>query len=145
MSEVILNDLLDLSHTLGEPTRQWAILGEGNTSARLDAETFYVKASGSQLSTLNSEQLALVHFAPIIEALNSDVNLTDEQVKDLLMSSCVGMKGKLPSVETLMHAYLLTLPSINFVGHTHVTSINGLLCSTRGWEAVTSRPTPVPR
>ena len=35
-----------------------------------------------------------------------------------------------------MHAFLLTLPGVEFVGHTHVTRINGLLCSARGWEAL---------
>jgi hypothetical protein len=29
------------------------------------------------------------------------------------------------------HAYLLSLPDINFVGHTHATYINQILCSPR--------------
>ena len=39
--------LLRLSHELGNLQRPLAILGEGNTSARLDDRTFLVKASGS--------------------------------------------------------------------------------------------------
>ncbi|MEI9960514.1 MAG: hypothetical protein WDM76_05070 [Limisphaerales bacterium] len=41
--------LLRLSHELGNPQRPLAILGEGNTSVRLDAQSFLVKASGSNL------------------------------------------------------------------------------------------------
>ncbi|HSW43277.1 MAG TPA: hypothetical protein VLM76_12275 [Patescibacteria group bacterium] len=46
-----LHQLIGLSRSLGEPSRQLAILGEGNTSARIDDETFWVKASGTQLAT----------------------------------------------------------------------------------------------
>jgi len=28
------------------------------------------------------------------------------------------------------------LPGIDFIGHTHVTSVNGLLCSQAGWDAI---------
>ncbi len=38
--------LLKLSHDLGREDRGLAILGEGNTSCRLDGDTFLVKASG---------------------------------------------------------------------------------------------------
>jgi rhamnose utilization protein RhaD (predicted bifunctional aldolase and dehydrogenase) len=128
-----MQELLHLSHQLGDPERKWAILGEGNTSTRLDAETFYVKASGSRLSNLAEAQVAPVRFAPVLAALESGQALDDAQVKDLLQSATLGTGGLLPSTETLMHAYLLTLPGIEFVGHTHVISINGLLCSARGW------------
>jgi rhamnose utilization protein RhaD (predicted bifunctional aldolase and dehydrogenase) len=128
-----MQELLQLSHQLGEPSRQWAILGEGNTSARVDADTFYVKASGSRLGQLAAAQVAHVRFAPVLEALESGVALDDTQAKDLLLSATIGPPGSMPSVETLMHAYLLTLPGIAFIGHTHMTSANGLLCSERGW------------
>ena len=127
--------LIKLSHELGSASHEWAILGEGNTSMRLDTDTFAVKASGSQLGSLTAEQLATVRFTPILDALTSSRDWNDDDVKDLLLSSCTGT-GRMPSTETLMHAYLLTLPEIAFVGHTHVTSINGLMCSVRGWEAV---------
>lgn len=44
--------LLSLSHEPGEENRGLAVRGEGNTSARLDADTFLVEASGSSLGTL---------------------------------------------------------------------------------------------
>ena len=128
-----LDALLALSRRLGDPARQWAILGEGNTSARRDTETFFVKASGSRLGSLTAGQVAAVRFAPILAALESDAARSDAEVQALLQESTVSPEGVLPSTETLMHAYLLTLPGIEFVGHTHVTSIVGLGCSDRGW------------
>ncbi len=135
----LLHELIKLSRTLGDPSHDWAILGEGNTSTRVSDETFFVKASGSTLGTLVEEQVAEVRFAPILDALMSEGSLSDTETKDLLLSSCVGANSKMPSVETLMHAYLLTLPGISFIGHTHVTTINGLMCSDGGWAAVTSK------
>lgn len=125
--------LLDLSHRLGALERQWAILGEGNTSARQDKETFFVKASGSRLGSLTETQVAQIRFEPILAALASENSLDDAEVKDLLVSATLGPVGVIPSTETLMHAYLLTLPGIEFAGHTHITSVNGLTCSARGW------------
>ena len=55
MSSAIPDDTLDrlvaMSRGLGDPANDYVILGEGNTSARHDAETFWVKASGSELRT----------------------------------------------------------------------------------------------
>ena len=42
----ILNELLSLSHFLGEEHRNLAILGEGNTSAKIDDETFMDEFGG---------------------------------------------------------------------------------------------------
>ncbi len=132
--ETLLQQLLDLSHALGDPARDWAILGEGNTSALQDENVFLVKASGSHLGSLTAEQVATVRFAPLQDVLESTQDLSDADVKALLLAAGAGSAR--PSVETLLHAYLLTLDGINFVGHTHVTSINGLLCSDRGWAAM---------
>lgn len=131
-----LDELLALSHALGDPAHDWAILGEGNTSTGLGDETFLVKASGSELRTLTAEQVSEVRFAPVIEALSTTRNYSDTETKSLLLGACVGGTGRMPSVETLLHAYLLTLPGIEFVGHTHITSVNGLLCCQEGWAAL---------
>jgi L-ribulose-5-phosphate 4-epimerase len=88
------------------------------------------------LGSLTAEQVAVVRFAPLRDAVESERDLSDAETKNLLLSACVGAHAPMPSVETLLHAYLLTLESVSFVGHTHVTSINGLLCSDRGWDAL---------
>lgn len=132
--DTLLQQLIGLSHALGDPAHDWAILGEGNTSALQDEDVFLVKASGSHLGSLTADQVAAVRFAPLQDALESTEALSDAEVKALLLS--VGAGSAMPSVETLLHAYLLTLDGVQFVGHTHVTSINGLLCSDRGWAAM---------
>jgi rhamnose utilization protein RhaD (predicted bifunctional aldolase and dehydrogenase) len=137
--EQILEELLLLSRHLGDPSHDWAMLGEGNTSGRIDDTTFYVKASGSSLRTLTMDQVTEVNFAPILEALNSKRSYSDKEVAELLLASCVGSADKMPSVETLFHAFLLSLPDIKFIGHTHVTSINGILCSETGWEIMQAK------
>lgn len=138
----ILNELIELSHALGDPAREMAILGEGNTSARVDDDSFWVKASGSELGTLRSEQLVRVSFAACRELIDGP-DLTDEQIKAGLQAAVVeGPDGVRPSVETVLHAALLELPGVSFVGHTHPTAINALTCSDRFGDALTKRLFP---
>ena len=49
-----------------------AILGEGNTSAKIDSETFWVKASGSCLETLANEDVVACRFAPLLAMLDRE-------------------------------------------------------------------------
>ncbi len=122
------NELLELSHELGAEHRQLAILGEGNTSTKLSNETFLVKASGSNLANLGGDDLVECRFAPLLAMLNRD-DLDDQQIEDELFGCRVEASAKKPSVEALFHAYLLTLPGINFVGHVHSIAVNQVLCS----------------
>ena len=62
MASPHLNQLLDLSHQLVLEERKLAILGEGNTSTRVTDTTFLVKASGSNLATLDTESVAECRF-----------------------------------------------------------------------------------
>ena len=142
MSDTILKELIALSHELGKPENDYAILGEGNTSAKVDGETFWVKASGSELRTLKAEQLVRVSFAKCREMMSTP-GLTDTQVKDGLLDAVVeGPAGVRPSVETVLHAALLELDGVQFVGHTHPTAINGIACSKHFGEDLTRRLFP---
>jgi rhamnose utilization protein RhaD (predicted bifunctional aldolase and dehydrogenase) len=135
----ILSRLVALSQTLGRPDWDCVLLGEGNTSARVDAESFYVKASGAQLGSAGAEGYVRVAFAPVLELLGSE-RAGDEAVTAVLTAAALEPPGLRPSIETVMHAYLLSCkltagePGINFVGHTHPTAINALTCSVRGKE-----------
>jgi len=120
--------MLGLSHQLGLESRRLAILGEGNTSARVGAETFVVKASGSNLATLKAEGTAECRFDQLL-ALLSAKRMTDAAIDERLYAARTHPAAKKPSVEAIFHAYLLTLPGVNFVGHTHPTAVNQLLCS----------------
>ena len=142
MSSTILTELIALSHELGHRDNDYAILGEGNTSAKVDDQSFWVKASGSELGTLKPEQLVRVSFAACRDMMQTP-DLTDTQVKDALLAAVVeGPDGVRPSVETVLHAALLELDGVNFVGHTHPTAINALTCSKRFGEDLTRRAFP---
>ena len=131
----ILQKLITMSNTLGSDAYDCAILGEGNTSAKIDADTFLVKASGTQLGTIDAAGFVKVRFAPILEALKLE-SLSDTDVKDVLLKSTVDNPDqKMPSVETFLHAILLSHENVSYVGHTHPTAINSILCSKKAEEA----------
>lgn len=133
--------LIRLSHELGRPDRGWAILGEGNASARIDHDRFLVKASGCSLGTLRPEDIVECLAQPLFDLLGRR-SATDEQISAALYESRVDSKGKKPSVEALFHAYLLRVPGVEYVGHTHATAVNKLLCSPRARKFATHRIFP---
>jgi rhamnose utilization protein RhaD (predicted bifunctional aldolase and dehydrogenase) len=133
--------LLKLSHELGREDRGWAILGEGNTSARIDSDHLLVKASGSSLGTLHEEDLVECRADAILALLDKRA-ATDEAIESTLLASRVNPGSKKPSVETLFHAYLLTLRDVHFVGHTHLTAVNQVLCSPRARQFAERRLFP---
>ncbi|MCP4538861.1 MAG: aldolase, partial [Chloroflexi bacterium] len=49
-----LTQLVAMSNNLGDPALDYVILGEGNTSARADDDTFWVKASGVNLRMIDA-------------------------------------------------------------------------------------------
>lgn len=141
MTNPIIQDLLTLSHEIGREDRGLAILGEGNTSARLSDETFAVKASGTCLGTLKAEDTVECRLDALLPLLDRD-SLTDQQVDDALMAARVDQKAKKPSVEAVFHAWLLSLPGIKFVGHGHPTTALQILCSPRARDFAEHRMFP---
>ena len=136
-----LNLLLKLSHQLADSIHPLAILGEGNTSVKLGDETFMVKASGASLGTLDKTGVVECRLATLLPLLEKS-NLTDAEVDGTLLDSRVDPRAKKPSVEALFHAWLLTLPGIVFVGHTHAPAVNSILCSPRAAEFAVMRIFP---
>jgi len=149
-----LDPLLKLAHELGSEARSLAILGEGNVSARAPRATglgeeaaaaggtFFVKASGSSLAMLDVEGLTECRAGELIAALDSRT-MSDAEVEAALLASRVaGEAARKPSVEAMFHAWLLTLPGVNFVGHTHPVSVNAILCSERAREFAAYRLFP---
>jgi rhamnose utilization protein RhaD (predicted bifunctional aldolase and dehydrogenase) len=131
--------LLEISHEFGKS--QWTILGEGNTSGRIDDKIFAVKASGSSLGRLTEIGLTHCYFDRLLPLLDRE-NVADQEIEDCLWASRVSETALKPSVETFFHAYLLTLPEINFVGHTHPISVNQVLCSPISDSFATERRFP---
>ncbi len=133
--------LLTLSHELGDERLNMAILGEGNTSAKMSDETFYVKASGSCLATLAETDVVECQFKLLLAMLERD-QMTDQQIVDELFASRVDTEARKPSVEALFHAYLLSLPGVEFVGHTHSVAVNQILCSPLAEKFATQKLFP---
>lgn len=129
MSSTLLTELVELSRSLGDPERDLAVLGEGNTSVRLDDESFLVKASGTSLARANEESFVRMDFGRTLTLLELR-DPTDEELGEALMAARSSDEGNLrPSIEAVMHALVLTEGEATFAGHTHPTSVNSVLCS----------------
>jgi rhamnose utilization protein RhaD (predicted bifunctional aldolase and dehydrogenase) len=124
------DELCALAHWLGDSSRDLAVLGEGNMSARLDADHMLVKASGSSLATATPETLVTVRLGPLLELLDQP-DADDGDVQEALLGSRVDPRAPQPSVEALMHAVALTDAGADVVAHCHPQSVNAIVCSNR--------------
>ncbi len=121
----VLDELVGMSQELGSPAHDFAILGEGNTSARADAETFWIKASGVQLGQVGRDGFVRVRSAAILASLDGPA-LDDAALRELLKA--VTVEGqRAPSIETFLHALCLEDSGVRFVGHAHPSVAVGLL------------------
>ena len=121
--------LVELSREFGQA--RWTILGEGNTSGRIDEKIFAVKSSGSSLGTLTEIELTHCYFDALLPVLDRK-GVSEQEIEEILLNSRVRPTALKPSVETFFHAYLLTIPGVNYVGHTHPVPVNQILCSGLG-------------
>ncbi|HVN52831.1 MAG TPA: class II aldolase/adducin family protein [Anaerolineaceae bacterium] len=142
MDDSPLSNLVELSHSLARPELDYVILGEGNTSARVDDGSFWVKASGARLENIQPDGFVQMSFPEVLELLHGPV-LDDRGVKEALTRAKVDPSAPgHPSVETLLHAQLLSLDKTHFVGHTHPSAINAVACSKAFPEAFGGRLFP---
>jgi len=142
MKDDPLQALVRLSRALGDPSRDWVILGEGNTSARADDATFWLKASGSELRSLTPGRCVRLRLDRILSLLDGG-DLDDEAVRVRLEEAKVDPAVEpRPSVEALLHAVCLEVDGVRFVGHTHPTAVNAVACSKAFDEAVAGRLFP---
>ena len=130
-----LSDLVKMTRALGEPALDYVIIGEGNTSMRIDDESFYVKASGQQMRNIGEDGFVAVRLAPMLAMLDNPPPTLTEQ-KRITQSAVIppnalgGTEGGLsPSIEASFHAMLLHDCEVGIIGHTHPTAINQILCS----------------
>jgi rhamnose utilization protein RhaD (predicted bifunctional aldolase and dehydrogenase) len=137
----ILQSLIDLSREVGKPEAGLVILGEGNTSAGVDEKTFYVKASGTELATADEATFVLVEREPVMALLERGA-ASDSEVESVLAKAVAETTNAKPSVETLMHAYLQSIPGVEYVVHTHPVAVNSILCSRRAFELFSGRLFP---
>ena len=125
----ILEHLVNLSLNLGKPERTLAIIGEGNTSALLSDDSYYLKASGCELGSITSEGFVRLDRKKV-SALLERKNVSEDELKKLFNDAKIDSAAtKRPSVEALMHALCLGYEGVKFVAHTHPCYINSLTCS----------------
>ncbi len=138
----ILKELVAMSQYLGDISKGYAILGEGNTSARIDEDSLYIKASGTCLGAMKATDFLPVSISRVTRILDAK-DATDTDVKDALRGSLLDSgETRMPSVETMMHALLYAYPEYRFIGHTHPVATNGLLCSAQAETALSGRLCP---
>lgn len=135
-----LDEIIALSIRLAQ-ARDLIILGEGNTSVSIDQEQFFIKVSGTQLGTANEQSFVPVNKQHILKMLEQE-QLSDAEIKTGLLDAVCDNSERKPSVETMFHAYLLSLPNINFVAHTHPTALNMILCSKNAEQLMQGRLFP---
>lgn len=141
-----MNDLLDelwmLTRALGEPSRDCVIIGEGNTSARVDDDSFLIKASGQQMETIEPTGLVAVRLGPILELLSAEPAPSVDQQKATARAAKLDASAPDPSIEVTFHALLLAECNARFIAHTHPTAVVQILCSPRAAEFATRRSFP---
>ena len=126
----ILAQLVILSHHLGDPSRDYVKLSQGNVSARADEKSFWVKASGTELRTAGPESFVRVDFGRVMSILDEG-DLSEEEVRQHLADATLDPQPApasspvlTPSIETIAHAICLELEGVDFVGHTHPPVVN---------------------
>jgi len=137
-----LPELVDLSHQLGQPEHRCAILGEGNTSARCDDESFWVKGSGCTLATMQAEDFVRLRCSRILSLMDGEP-ADEARLKAVYEDAKIDTtQRRRPSVEALFHAVLLSYPGVAVVAHTHPTAINSLTCTPNWEQTLTGRLFP---
>jgi rhamnose utilization protein RhaD (predicted bifunctional aldolase and dehydrogenase) len=138
----VLKQLVDMSCALGVPERDYVILAEGNTSARVSETTFCIKASGFNLHGIGPNGFIEMSFERVLSLMNK-TGLEDAEITRELLNARVDPNGTLrPSVESSMHAVIFGLTDANFIGHTHPTAVNAVLCSQDCLKVIEGRLFP---
>ncbi|KAF0239416.1 MAG: short-chain dehydrogenase/reductase [Prolixibacteraceae bacterium] len=123
-----IKDLIEVSRWYGQ-RKEFVIAGGGNTSFK-DEDHLWIKASGINLGNIDESGFCVLDRAKLNDIPNQqfsdDSTFREEQVKNALLSARVDpASGLRPSVETSLH----NLFNYRFVVHTHMTLVNGLMCS----------------
>jgi rhamnose utilization protein RhaD (predicted bifunctional aldolase and dehydrogenase) len=125
----MIDALIEMTRTLGQPENDYVIIGEGNTSFRESAETFWVKASGHGMRGISAAGFVQLRIAAVLELLDQPID--NETMHKAVSAARVDENGARPSVEATFHAMLLHECDVRYIGHTHPTAVNGILCSPR--------------
>ena len=123
-----IKELIEVSRWYGQKN-EYVIAGGGNTSYKND-DHLWIKASGINLGSIDENGFCVLDRAKLNaipnQQFSNDSAIREEQVKNALLNARVDPgSGLRPSVETSLH----NLFNYSFVVHTHMTLVNGLMCS----------------
>lgn len=131
-----LDSLVYRSNLLGSD-RSVVNIGGGNTSTKTiekdfkgnDIEVMWVKGSGSDLATMQSQHFTGLKIEDIRPLMQRD-DMTDEDMVEYLSHCMIDSKHPRSSIETLLHAFL----PYKHVDHTHPDAIISIACADNGQE-----------
>jgi len=142
MSNTVPSELVAMTRQLGMPHMNYVVVGEGNTSKRVDSQTFWIKASGRGMHEIDEAGFVQAHFEPVLD-LFEQTELSAADLQNAMMEARVDKSSIVrPSVEVTFHAMLLHGCDVNYVGHTHPVLVNQLLCSNRAEQFANNRIFP---
>ena len=130
----ILKDLIRMTRNIGNPKYDYVILAEGNTSARIDDGSFFVKASGFYMENIEEKGFVEVRSEPVLLLLKRD-HMTDEEIEQSFIEATANYHGILPSIESILHAICISQADAIFMCHTHPVAVNAILCSRNAEKA----------
>ncbi|RIJ76747.1 class II aldolase [Nakamurella silvestris] len=130
----VSDELLTLTHSLGDTRRDLVILAEGNTSALLPDGRVVVKASGSNMASATREDFVVVDVPPLIDLITSQ-EATQQDLTEALVAGEHEGRLRRASIETLVHVAVQHFAPAAYVGHTHPTTVVGLLASVHAETA----------
>jgi rhamnose utilization protein RhaD (predicted bifunctional aldolase and dehydrogenase) len=141
MTDESLNTIREMTRTLGQPALNYVIIGEGNTSYRIDADSFWIKASGRGMHNIDDQGFVKVRLAPILELVNGSLSgdALDAAIRRAMVDPTVKAK---PSVEVTFHAILLADSGVSYIAHTHPIAVNQIMCSSRAEQFALNRTFP---
>jgi len=132
MASALLRTITELSHEFG--TGDYVKGGGGNTSCK-DADTVWVKPSGTTLGGLSPEAFVALDREKLDQLYAAtppdDPSGREAFVKDMMMAAVRGDSRGRPSVEAPLHNTF----DETFVVHTHPTLVNGMTCGKNGEAA----------
>lgn len=134
--------LVEMTRALGQPQMNYVIIGEGNTSMRADADSFWIKASGQQMLNIQPDGFVQVRFKPILAMLDKPPGNLDAQKAVMQVAKVIPDSPRMPSVEVSFHAMLLHECGVQVIGHTHPVEVNKIMCSARAQEFAANRLFP---
>jgi rhamnose utilization protein RhaD (predicted bifunctional aldolase and dehydrogenase) len=126
--------IVELSREFGG-NPAYVLAGGGNTSVKDDSD-LYVKASGTQLATIDADGFVRMSRRDLDAIWDkqypADADQREEAVlTDMMAARSIPGDTRRPSVECLMH----TMFPYRFVVHTHPALVNGITCSVRNESA----------